>query len=254
MTEDEGKKKERPGGAPKWMTTFADLMALLLVFFVLILSFSVIDAQKYKMISGSMKKALGVQRQLKETKTITGEEIISKKFPTIPLQVQMKIVREVKKKVKSGTVESEFDKTGLILRVKGDVAFESGKAAIRNEILTFLNNLGRIVEDKELLIKVSGHTDDVPLKEGGSYDTNWGLSAARAAAVVEYLERNFDIPSHRLSIQGYADTQPVASNDTPEGRARNRRVQFKIKPANPDVDLSGLEFKPGPADNKRNNN
>lgn len=249
MTEEEGKKKECPGGAPKWMTTFADLMALLLVFFVLILSFSVIDAKKYKMVSGSMKRALGVQRQLKESKTITGEKIISKEFPTIPLQVQMKIVEDIRKGVESGTVESEFDKTGLILRVKGDVAFKSGKAAIRKEILTFLNNLGGIVEDKDLLIKVSGHTDNVPIKEGGSYDTNWGLSAARAAAVVEYLEENFDIPSHRFSIQGYADTQPVASNDKQEGRARNRRVQFKIKPANPDVDLSGLEFKPSPADN-----
>lgn len=251
MVEEEEKKKKCPAGAPKWMTTFADLMALLMVFFVLLLSFSVIDAKKYKKVAGSLKDAFGVQRELKLTKSITGEKIISKEFPTIPLQVQLKMVREIKKGMEGGAVEAEFDKSALILRVKGDIAFESGQAGIRKEFRVFLDNLGEIVEDKQLKIKVSGHTDNVLIKKDeSSYNSNWGLSAARAVATVEYLERNFDIPSHRLSLQGYADTRPMVSNDTPQGRARNRRVEFKILPANPDVDLSGLEFKPRPADVK----
>ncbi|MFO7761917.1 MAG: flagellar motor protein MotB [Desulfobia sp.] len=249
MAEEKGKKKECPRGAPKWMVTFADLMALLMCFFVLLLSFSVMDAHRYKQVAGSMKDAFGVQRELKVSKSLEGEKIISKEFPTIPLQVQMRIIREVKKEVESGTIESEFRKEGLILRVKGDVAFESGKADIKKEFGTFLDNLGRIIEDKKLLMKVSGHTDNVPVKKGVSlYESNWGLSASRAVAVVEYLEKNYDIPSHRLSLQAYADTKPMASNESPEGRSRNRRVEFKIKPATPDVDLSGLEFKPRPAD------
>ncbi|RJX33176.1 MAG: flagellar motor protein MotB [Desulfurivibrio sp.] len=243
MAKEEPKKVECPPSAPAWMCTFSDMMSLLLCFFILLLSFSVMDAKKYQEVAGSMKDAFGTQKEMVEPMSKQGERMISTEFPTVPLQVQIKVVKAFAEEIEGGMVESDYSETGLILRVKGSVAFESGSAQLKHEFLPFLDKLGKLAEEMNLAIEVSGHTDNVPLKKGATpYLSNWGLSAARAVGVVEYWNTKLKIPPDRLLATAAADGRPVALNDAPEGRAANRRVEFRIRPANPQVVVTGIEL------------
>ena len=243
MAKEECKKQECPPGAPAWMCTFADLMSLLMCFFVLLLSFAVMDVTKYKEVAGSLKDAFGVQSEQPVTDEMEGQQMISTQFETVPLHVQVQVARKFTEELEGGQLEADYTGEGLILRVKGEVAFESGKAEIRKEFLPLLDKLGKIIPEMDLAVQVGGHTDNVPIKEGVSqYNTNWGLSSARSIAVVEYWIKQFNIPSEKLSAKAFADSQPLATNATPEGRAQNRRVEFRIRPAHPQVVVTGIEF------------
>ena len=247
MADDECKQEECPAGAPLWMCTFADLMSLLMCFFILLLSFSVMDAKKYKQVAGSMKDAFGVQKGKMATESVSGMEMISREMPAVPLQVQLRVAQAVREEIDEGTIEADYGPDGLTLRVKGAVAFDSGRARIKPEFKKLLDKLGRVVADMDVMAEVSGHTDNVPLRKGqSSYSSNWSLSAARAVAVVEYWIKKFKIKPERLSAVGYADGMPLASNDTPAGRARNRRVEFKIRPKLADMVFEGVEFENKP--------
>lgn len=220
------------------MCTFADLMSLLLCFFVLMLSFSVMDAAKFKDIAGSIKDAFGVQRKEIVLTSPFGEQVVSPNFESVPIEVrfQKEITQELEKEIQSGLVEAEAVPEGLTLRVKDAVAFHSGKAAIQDRFKSILDKVGQIVKDKKLIVEVSGHTDNLPLKKGVAFSSNWSLSAARSVKVVEYWINKYKIPADRLSAAGYADGQPLDNNHTYEGRAKNRRVEFLVK-----------TIKPGPA-------
>ena len=109
-----------------------------------------------------------------------------------------------------------------------------------------LDKIGRLIKQGDLFAEVSGHTDNIPLKKGrSSFKSNWSLSAARSVGVVEYLIAEFNIPPSRLAAVGYAYGQPIATNKTVEGRALNRRVEFKIRPGTTQVVFDGLEFESG---------
>ena len=233
--EEEIKQEKCKKGAPLWMCTFADLMSLLLCFFVLLLSFSVMDAIKFKQISGSMKDAFGVQKKEFIPHSPLGEQIVALDFKTVPLEAkfQQEITQEFEKEIQSGMIEAEPTPEGLILRVKDSIAFHSGKAAIQDKFKPILDKVGRIVKDKKLTVEVSGHTDNLPLKKGMAFSSNWSLSSARSVKVVEYWIKKHKIPAGRLSAAGYAYGQPVADNNTLEGRAKNRRVEFLIKMIKP---------------------
>ncbi len=247
MADEESKCPECPPGAPVWMCTFADLMSLLMCFFVLLLSFAVMDQQKYKMVAGSMKDAFGVQRLKPVDGEQKGNQMISSNFETVPLQIQIQMAKYFEEDVAGGDIETEYDPYGLVLRIKGSMAFDSGQATLRKEFLPLLDKIGMLAQRAELMVEVSGHTDNVPLRQGQSaFTSNWGLSAARAVASVEYLVDKFELPPSRLVAMGYSHGQPLDTNNTPEGRARNRRVEFKIKPGAAQFVLDGLEIQRGP--------
>lgn len=228
---EECKKVECPAGSPIWMCTFADLMSLLLCFFVLLLSFSVMDAQRYKQVAGSMKEAFGVQRQTKVTDSPSGEEIIASQFLSTPLavKIQQDINEEIAEEIKGGLIESELSHDGLLIRMKESVAFDFGKAELKDKAKNILDKIGRVIKEVDAKVTVGGHTDNIPLREGGVFSSNWSLSTARAVSVVEFWSSKYKIPTYRMSAIGYADGQPVEVNDTAAGRAANRRVEFKIQ-------------------------
>ncbi len=244
MAKEEPKPCECSPGAPLWMCTFSDMMSLLLCFFILLLSFSVMDQKKYYQVAGSLKDAFGTQKEKVEPSPRQGEKMISADFDTVPLQVQLKIARVFSEEIATGAVDSEYSNSGLILRVKGAVAFESGSAEIKKEFFPFLDKLGKLVDTMDLAIDVSGHTDNVPLKKGVTeFHSNWELSAARAVNVVEYWIEKMKIPPDRLLAVAAADGKPIAKNDTPEGRAINRRVEFLVRPANSKIVLPEIDLK-----------
>jgi chemotaxis protein MotB len=230
MAADEPKKKKCPGGAPGWMVTFGDMMSLLLTFFVLLLSFSVIDEVEFVKVSGSLKDAFGVQKEKMVFSSPTGELMFAPAFETVPFDVRQELFELLESELEAGLVDAEEVRDSLIIRVKDALVFESGKAEILPGFLPLLNKIGKVVKEADATFFVSGHTDNVPVMKGKPFETNWGLSTARAVAVVEYLAEKHRIPSSRLAAVGFADGRPIASNSTSEGRARNRRVEFEIKP------------------------
>lgn len=224
-------KKCPPVGAPAWMCTFADMMSLLLCFFVLLLSFANMDETKFEMVAGSLEQAFGTQRERPLLGDPSGREMISMQFPGKPidLTVQVQIVQSMAQELKDGMIEVDEDENGITVRVKESVAFDSGRAEIKPDFQKVLDKLGKLLAGMNVDIEVSGHTDNMPLKNKDEFASNWGLSTERAVNVVEYWVKKYKIAASRLSAVGYADGHPLVSNDTVFGRAKNRRVEFRIR-------------------------
>ncbi|MGV1099453.1 OmpA family protein [Thiovibrio sp. JS02] len=241
MAEDEPKEKKCPAAAPAWMCTFADMMSLLLCFFVVLLSFSHMDEPSFAKMSGAMKDAFGVQRTKQVYDPAGGELMLSPSFETVPFDPRQELERIVEEFSQSGLVESAETEEGILIRVKEPLAFDSGKAELKPQFIALLDKIGKVASTSEADVAVHGHTDNVMLRKETGFRNNWELSTARAVAVVEYWQKKFMIPAGRLSATGYADGKPIISNNTEEGRAKNRRVEFIIKPAKGGEAFSGIE-------------
>ncbi len=227
------RKKVEEEGAPGWMTTFGDLMSQLLTFFVLLVSFSIFDEIKYNTVKGSLKYSFGVLkgweqplvekiRTAPETTRVNDEE---QKMAGIGYRLK-KFVAERRMK---GSLQAVMRKEGLaiILRNSGKpVMFDSGSAQIRPEFVPILEKVAEELMKIPNDIRIEGHTDNRPIHTP-MFPSNWELSAARATSVLRFLVGKGIDPS-RLSAVGYGEFRPVASNDTPEGRAKNRRVEILV--------------------------
>jgi len=242
-------------GAPDWVVTFGDLMSLLLCFFVLLLSFSEMDKAKYKEVAGSLKKAFGVQYQVKTMSAPKGVSMVAKDFnqPLVPtfereefveMQLRQEERNQVGKRLKEEIEESlqemegmegmeellgvEVGENEVTIRMMGETAFDSGKAEIRPSMLPLLKKIAVILREQEGEITVVGHTDNVPIR-WGQFKSNLGLSMARAASVADYLLNRGSIAPERVSTMGFGEHRPIETNDTSDGRQKNRRVEIKLK-------------------------
>jgi chemotaxis protein MotB len=225
-------------GAPMWVTTFGDLMSLLLCFFVLLLSFSEMDRAKYKQVAGSMEKAFGVQRRTRVMESPKGIKMIAKDFDqeVIATRLKEEIGRELEEAFKNDlySVRDQLDvgleQDNLVIRMMGESTFDSGSAEIRAETRPLLIKIGKIIAKANKDIVVAGHTDNVPIHKGrrSPYSSNLRLSIARAAAVAELLLANCDIDPAHLSTMGFGQYRPIADNNTEEGRRKNRRVEIIV--------------------------
>jgi chemotaxis protein MotB len=221
-------------GAPKWVVTFADLMSLLLCFFVLLLSFSEIDRQKYKQVAGSLEKAFGVQRKIRVMEIPKGMKIIAKDFDQEIIETR--ILEDIGKEIDdmlstqleafNEQIDVEVSENEIIIRLMGESTFDSGRDEIRDRLKPLLKNLAGVLAKEPGDIVVAGHTDNVPIRGGGPYRTNLRLSIARAAAVAEFMLANSDIDSRRVSTMGFGEYRPIESNLSEKGREKNRRVEI----------------------------
>lgn len=383
-----------PAGAPAWMATFADLMSLLVAFFVLILSFSDINVPKHKQITGSMKEAFGVQRLVPVVEPPKAMSIIAKEFsptysePTIiqtvrqdttdnprevvdlrtelkredyatpdqqarleeilasevargqvdiriedgilvvemagqsstatgqqgdsgrtpgsvaesgrqqgaigesgamtgaevtremmetfvrvleaeqELEMDIRVVMpqtqpgtmddlmamaemaemtgaiqreraddtyeriraDLSEEISRGLAEVERDGDRIVVRLADQGSFRSGSADLQPGFLPLLRRVGTAVVNTEGMISVHGHTDNVPVVFNPRFQSNWDLSAARAASVADFMIGEFQLSGPRVSVSGFADTIPIATNDTAAGRAENRRIEIIVNP------------------------
>ena len=350
---DQAPAKVVEEGLPGWVMTFADLMSLLMCFFVLLLAFSEMDVSKYKEMAGSMKNAFGVQREIKVREPPKGINIIAREFspgrpdPTIMNVVrqmttkdlhvnldlgkerrrpvptpkaehepdrdktsrpheqskhkgdqqagltdtQKKVLEQAKKlavvrlqqklkaeqqmgnsqaqqkkadgidqksleelikarvaaekrrklehkaklisqalgrEIKAGSVDVETEGQKIIIRVREQASFGSGRAELKGAFRPILERVANILKDSEGKIVIAGHTDNVPIYTE-RFRSNWELSAARAVSVAHEMMLATGIASDRFLVQGLADTKPMASNDTPAKRASNRRVEIILQ-------------------------
>ena len=128
----------------------------------------------------------------------------------------------------SDQVDVTFDANCVVLTFNGAFLFDSGKADLKTEALPMLNKIGKILSKyADDNIEIEGHTDSVPLN-GGRYENNDVLSSYRALAVFDYLKDNASIDPSIMKHSGRGEYEPIADNSTPEGRAKNRRVEIKI--------------------------
>ena len=233
--EDETEIPEK--GAPMWVVTFGDLMSLLLCFFVLLLSFSNMDAQKYKEMAGSMAKAFGVQRKTKAFQIPKGQKIIARDFDKAHIAKREK--EEFGKEVEKAIVEAKLGdikdliqvvvtENEVVIRMMGETTFDSGKAEIRPQMAPLLKRIAAALQTTKGTIIISGHTDNVPVS-GGRFLSNLELSAARATKVAEALLEQGNIDPRRLSVAGFGEHHPVESNDSTTGKEKNRRVEIILK-------------------------
>lgn len=242
--------EKKQGLSNLWVITFADLMSLLMCFFVLLLSYSEMDLQKFKMLSGSMQNAFGVQRDVRANEIPRGISIIKKEFsPGITkdtdlnkvkqdsVQTELKklvveenanqIALELQQEIKQGTIELETHQGLIVIHILEKDAFQSGLAELEPTFLEVMKKVKKVLRSVNGQIKVSGHTDDIPISNK-RFRSNWELSAARAVSVVHEILKDEFIDPRRLEVSGYADQHPLALNDSHAGRARNRRVDIAI--------------------------
>lgn len=159
-----------------------------------------------------------------------------------------KLSREIKDK----QVKLQMMEKGLVITVVGDLVFDSGKAVIRPEAYSLLDKVAGILKDDVAAynVGIEGHTDNQPIKQSG-WKSNWELSSQRALSVLHYLSAKQGIDPERLSAIGYGEYQPVASNETRDGRQLNRRVEIVIMPKMSKVskDMSGAPLVDEPSGN-----
>jgi chemotaxis protein MotB len=250
--------------APPWLMTFADLMVLLMCFFVLMLSFSEMDVEKFKLMSGSLTETFGVQSDITATDTPKGTSLEALDFsPSIPEPTTTREIRQhtvdsnldtldlglalrirelraqeeaaqrqaqelralFRQEIDDGRLLIRQDGSNVVIQLLEKDSFPSGSAALEPSARETLSNIGLLAGGMSGAITVSGHTDNVPVRAGGQYRSNWELAAARAASVGhELLAAGLD-PA-RLMVSGHADTQPRAANDSDAHRALNRRVDI----------------------------
>jgi len=230
-------KCECPECMPEWLATFGDLMSLLLCFFVLLLSMSTMDAKKVKEAIGSLAGALSVLEG--GTQTEVSRERIQKATPIQKSEETAQTVNKLSQAVaefkeftqggKGPAIVLEEGEEGFFIRLPADITFPPGSARITNQdSLLFLKRIAIIIKEylpKNVEIQIRGYTDNMPPPKNSPYKDNWELSAARALAVLRVLIKNGVNPA-QLSAAAYGPYHPIASNLTPEGRAKNRRVEI----------------------------
>ena len=130
--------------------------------------------------------------------------------------------------IEQGLVEVELDGEKIILRLGQQDSFDSGKAGIKSSFETTLRKVGAAMNDVGGLVKIEGHTDNVSVGFGSRYKSNWDLSSARSAAVADYILSTTNLEAGNVSVAGFADSKPIASNDNADGRSRNRRIEVIV--------------------------
>lgn len=231
------KQEEKGGGLPLWLGTFGDLMSLLLTFFILLLSMATFDEEKIDQAIGSLQGALsvleyGVETEITPPNPIQASPIQVDSTKEDVLNVLASLMNEYTEmtEISDGPgIELEESQDGFIIRIPDDLLFESGSVEIVNPNGgLFLERLALEVEKfKNILnLRIIGNTDNQPFRAGSAMD-NWDLSNKRALSVANTL-LSLNIPPNIMQIGGDADFNPVADNNTAEGRAKNRRVDLNF--------------------------
>lgn len=225
------KKSGDSGGAPAWMVTYSDMVTLLLTFFVLLLSMANLDKRKFFDALGSLKGAFGFL-QSSSVSEINKPQVIS--YAPMDDDYVSRLYNRVLATLTRLRIDRDIDlvkdRGAVILRVKDSILFDSGSTELKPAALPILREIAGLVKPLPLLLRIEGHTDDVP--PGNPALTNWDISVQRAVAVLKFYAGEDLLPLDRLAAVGYGDRRPVAPNQGPEQKALNRRVEFVLENLN----------------------
>lgn len=227
------KKTEEPhGGAPLWVLTYGDVMSLLLCFFVLLHSYSTLELEKFNKAMSSLKGALGMMPYQQSAAPVPNLQMKPGKGERKSKGKRSKAIAALNNVISdnklSGVVRVSEVNNGIHITIGDPALFDSGKDEIITTILPVLEQIVEVINTGEENVRVEGHTDNVPI-HNDRFKDNWELSIARAMSVIRYIRNQQVIDPRRLRPVGCGEFHPVASNDTQDGRALNRRVEIFIE-------------------------
>lgn len=257
------RRKAKNEEIPEWMVTFADMMTLLLTFFVLILSFSTTDVERYKSIAQAMQNSFGLQElnplsiipadnppkneniiePLKpQPSTEADDSEVENQLESIGNRLETNFTDEIEK----GVIIVERDEDHIIIRFPDESAFTSGSDYLEPAVVPVLQKVGQLISEYDMFTIVGGHTDDQPINTD-RFRSNWDLSAARAVSVAHELTWLTDLNEEFLYVVGNADARPLVPNTSQENRIKNRRVEILLieRPNNTERDVyQGIQQSP----------
>ncbi|MCX6151062.1 MAG: OmpA family protein [Ignavibacteriales bacterium] len=206
----------------RYIITYADLITLLLGLFIILYASSNIDVAKYQKMMTAMGSFFGNDYKTKPAgflkENLNGSNAISLKD---------KVNSLVNKYNLSAAVKISSTERGVVVRIHDDILFNSGSSELGNYSKIILSNVAKVLKELPNDVRIEGHTDNIPISTS-SILSNWHLSVSRATNTAFYLMMNEGLPQDRVTIVGYAEYKPVDSNETPQGRSNNRRVDIVI--------------------------
>lgn len=230
----------------RWLVSYADFITLLFAFFVMMYANSQTDKVKANQISQAFKQAIEEGRISHALARLMNAQTPPKDAPpatpamigtqpqtpsnkkSVELLPSLKQLNAtLKKEIDAGRLEVRMENRGLVISLKEATFFPSGGDTVEPSTLPVIETIAREIGKHPNPIRLEGHTDSVPIHTA-RFRSNWDLSAARGIAMLELFSNKFGVDGTRMAISGYAETAPVASNDTNEGRARNRRVDIVV--------------------------
>jgi chemotaxis protein MotB len=245
------KKREAPENHERWLVSYADFITLLFAFFVVMFASSQTDKTKTQAVSDSVQKALKGESFNSMVTTILGGAVdvkgpgsaqmkgpggVKKELKTVEVKKDGQIAellpslqilsKELGPEIEAGKLQINMGARGLVISFTQAALFPSGEDEIAKDFYPGIQKIANAIQQVPNPVKLEGHTDSVPI-HNARFKSNWDLSAARSIALLELFVKS-GMPPERISIAGYADTAPVESNDTEEGRQRNRRVDMVV--------------------------
>jgi chemotaxis protein MotB len=235
----------------RWLVSYADFITLLFGFFVVLYAFAKSDQQKQMQVSESIDSAFkslglfpdatkhpgsgttatpGSEQSIMAMNIVMGEDVLSPAKVKDDLEhIHRELAQTLSNQVATHTVSMQMGRDGLVISLREAGFFASGSATPKPETLPTLRQIAESLGRMPYDLRIEGHTDNIPM-HSSEFDTNWELSSARATRIARILLELKAVPPDRLSAAGYAEYHPVASNETPEGRAQNRRVDIVVLP------------------------
>lgn len=249
------RKEEVKPGAPEWLTTYGDMITLVLTFFILLYSFSSLDIQKFRMLVVSLQGSLGAldggktfvpgpaleqgdngqnagnldKYNAEFSKRVT--EYMAQKQAEAQEKAKLEKLKKDMEKIMTqyqlkGQTELHVEERGLVVRFVDSAFFDLGKADLRPEAKNILKQVAAALKPLPNNIRIEGHTDNLPI-HNSKFPSNWELSVARATEVIRFLAAE-GMPGQRLSAAGYGEFKPLVPNTSPENRQKNRRIDIVI--------------------------
>ena len=138
------------------------------------------------------------------------------------------IKADLNSEINNGLLEVEREGDEVVIRIASQGSFNSGSAVVAQSFTSTLDRVGETINQESGDVRIEGHTDNIPVAFSDTFNSNWDLSAARASSVAAYLTSSSEVLEERIEVLGFADTVPLASNDSADGRSRNRRIEIRI--------------------------
>lgn len=248
-------KKVESAGSPPWMTTYSDLMSLLLTFFILLFSMSIVSEERFREVAESLRMALiGSSSDailddrgnaygdmefedygdLNEYEGLDPDDLAVEESPSdlnyVPETV-LELFDTVNAYISDEGLEADVtlsrDQEGVYIDIQEAILFDSGSATLKENGRETIGQLAGLFDLFDNEIVIEGFTDDVPMNSR-QFPSNWELSTGRALSVLRYLSEEYNLSPTRMSARGYGEYRPIVPNDSEENRALNRRVNIVI--------------------------
>jgi chemotaxis protein MotB len=230
------KHNEEHENAERWLLTYADLITLLLAFFIMMYVFSKKDAQKYDEVASHLKTIFSGGTGLAGKGSVTAASPID--MPSkgassgeIKRQLESELMDSNRNKPGGENISVLSDERGVVIRVLDKAFFDEGKAELKDGAKGALDKIVPIIKSVDNHVRIEGHTDNVPIKTN-EFKSNWELSVRRATEVVRYFVEKRGLPPERISATGYAEYRPIVQNNSPKNKSLNRRIEIIVVKSN----------------------